>query len=41
MIDKSKLIIFYAENKEKSGAYKAFKYAKTKKDKQIINLWND
>ena len=39
MIDNSDLIIFYAENKEDSGAYKAYKYAKKKKNKQIINLW--
>ncbi len=39
MIDKSDLIIFYAEKKETSGAYKAYQYAKKKKDKQIINLW--
>lgn len=31
MIDKSHLVIFYAENKENSGAYKAYKYAKRKK----------
>ena len=40
MIDQSDLIIFYAENKENSGAYKAYKYAK-KKNKYIINIWED
>ena len=40
MIDRSDIIIFYAENKEHSGAYKAYKYAKKKKDKQLVNLWD-
>ena len=40
MIDESDVVIFYAEERENSGAYKAFKYAKKKKDKQIVNLWN-
>ena len=40
MIDESDLVIFFAEAKEDSGAYKAFKYAKKKKEKYIINLWN-
>ena len=40
MIDKSDFIIFYAEKRENSGAYKAYKYAKKKKDKMIVNLWN-
>ena len=39
MIDKSDLIIFCVESRENSGAYKTYKYAKKKKDKQIINLW--
>ena len=39
MIDQSDLIIFYAEDREDSGAYKAYQYAKKKKDKQILNLW--
>ena len=39
IIDQSDLVIFYAENKEGSGAYKAYKYAKKQKNKQIINLW--
>ena len=37
MIDKSDIIIFYVEERENSGAYKAFKYA-TQKKKKIINL---
>ena len=40
MIDESDTVIFYAEERENSGASKAFKYAKKKRDKQIINLWN-
>ena len=39
MIDQSDLVIFYAENREGSGAYKAYQYAKKKKDKQVVNLW--
>ena len=38
MIDKSDVVIFYAEERENSGAYKAFNYAKQKK-KEIINLY--
>ena len=38
MIDKSDFIIFYAENRESSGAYKAYKYARNKKEKYIVNL---
>ena len=41
MIDQSDFIIFYAESRETSGAYKAYKYAKRKTDKQIINLWEN
>ena len=41
MIDHSDIIIFYAESRKNSGAYKTYKYAKRKKDKQIINLWDD
>ena len=37
IIDKSDIIIFYVEERENSGAYKAYKYVKQKK-KQIINL---
>ena len=39
MIDESDVVIFYAEQRENSGAYKAYKYAKGKKDKYIVNLW--
>lgn len=39
MIDGSDIVIFYAEDKAESGAYKAFKYAKKIKCKQIVNLW--
>ena len=41
MIDKSDLLIFYAEERKNSGAYKAYKYAKKKKGKRMINLWTD
>ena len=41
MIDCSDYVIFYAENREKSGAYKAYKYAKKKKRKDIINLYKE
>ena len=41
MIDQSEVIIFYAENRENSGAYKAYKYAKNKAGKQVINLWDN
>ena len=37
MIDKSDFILFYVNNKESSGAYKAYKYALSKK-KSFINL---
>ena len=39
MIDASDCVIFYAEEREGSGAYKAYKYAKRKKGKHILNLW--
>ncbi len=39
MIDESDVVIFYAEARENSGAYKAFQYAKRKKGKQITNLF--
>ena len=39
MIDKSDYVIFYAGDKENSGAFKAYKYAKKKKDKEIVNLF--
>ena len=37
MIDKSDIIIFYVQERENSGAYKALKYAKQKK-KFLINI---
>ena len=39
MIDISEYIIFYAEERKTSGAYKAFKYAKRKK-KRVVNLFD-
>ena len=39
MIDESDYLIFYAEEREDSGAYKAYKYARKKKGKHIINLF--
>ena len=39
IIDRSDHIIFYAENREGSGAYKAYKYAEQKKHANIVNLW--
>ena len=39
MIDASDSVIFYAEERENSGAYKAYQYAKKTKEKQIVNLW--
>ncbi len=41
MIDKSAVIIFWAEARENSGAYKAYKYAKRTKGKSIINLYKE
>jgi uncharacterized phage-like protein YoqJ len=38
MIEKSDFIVFYAENRENSGAYKAFRYA-VKQKKNYINLF--
>lgn len=38
MIDDSEKVIFYVEQRENSGAYKAYQYA-TKKKKNIINLF--
>ena len=37
MIDNSDFVIFYAEKRENSGAYKAYSYAKKKK-KTLVNL---
>ena len=39
MIDESKFVVFYAEEREDSGAYKALKYAKKTKGKYIVNLF--
>ena len=39
MIDASDAVLFYAEERADSGAYKAYKYAKKKKDKLIVNLY--
>ena len=39
MIDESDVVIFYAEERENSGAYKAYKYAKKKKNKRVVNLF--
>ena len=39
MIDASDYVVFYAESRENSGAYKAFQYAKRKKEKTVVNLW--
>ena len=38
MIDASDFIIFYAEKRENSGAYKAYRYALSKK-KELVNLY--
>lgn len=38
IIDRSDIVIFYVEERENSGAYKALKYANRKK-KEIINLY--
>ncbi len=38
MIDASAVVIFYAEVRKKSGAYKAYLYADAKKGKRIVNL---
>lgn len=39
MIDESDYVIFYAEARADSGAYKAYRYAEKQKDKYIVNLW--
>ena len=41
MIDDSDFLLFYAEKRENSGAYKAYKYAARKKDKKTLNLWTE
>ena len=38
IIDNSDIVLFYVKNNEKSGAYKAYKYAKQKK-KNILNMY--
>ena len=39
MIDESDFIIFYAQARKDSGAYKAYQYAKKKQGKYVVNLW--
>lgn len=39
IVDHSDIVVFYVEERENSGAYKAYKYAQRKK-KKIINLKN-
>ncbi len=39
IIDESDRVIFYAESRKDSGAYKAYNYAIREKNKQVINLW--
>ena len=41
MIDGSDYVIFYAEERERSGAYKTFSYAKTQKNKVVVNLFDN
>ncbi len=41
MIDKSHIVIFHAEKREDSGAYKTYKYAKRKKDKRVVNIYEE
>lgn len=40
MIEKSDYVIFYAKNKQDSGANKALKYAKKRK-KEYVNLFDE
>ena len=40
MIDRSDYLIFYAEAREDSGAYKAYRYAQRRK-KTAVNLWEE
>jgi len=40
MIDNSDYIIFYAEERKDSGAYKALKYASRKHKKVIVNIFS-
>lgn len=39
MIDASDRIIFYAEERADSGAYKAYRYASRCKGRRLVNLW--
>ena len=39
MIDRSDYVVFYCEERENSGAYKAYKYAKSKKISHAVNLY--
>ena len=39
MIDKSNYVIFYTEQRESSGAFKAYNYAKKKRNKRLVNLF--
>ena len=39
MIDASSYVIFYAEDREGSGANKAYQYAFRQKDKKVVNLF--
>ena len=40
MIDESDRVIFYAEDRKDSGAYKAYRYAVRKKKTGVVNLWS-
>ncbi len=40
MVDESDVVILFAEERENSGAYKIYRYAKRKNDKRIVNLWS-
>ena len=40
MIDQSDVVILYAEARAGSGAYKAYEYARRKKEKRLVNLYN-
>ncbi|MBE6536660.1 MAG: hypothetical protein E7673_01775 [Ruminococcaceae bacterium] len=39
MVDKSSFVIFYVEERENSGSYKAYKYAMRKKKANVVNLF--
>lgn len=38
MIDECNFVLFYAEERENSGAYKSYKYARTLTKKTVIIL---